>query len=140
MVSSARAKAYSALAGSFLLGALAAGAGYHVHAERRLDDAFGRDREAFEVRRVKAMRRELDLRPDQESRVLEIFRKHLPERQRLLREQMAACGAPMDAHRERIDGEIRAVLDPQQRATFDTLRVERRRERLGTPDPAVTPR
>jgi Spy/CpxP family protein refolding chaperone len=136
VVTSNRVKAYGALAGSFLLGALAAGTGYHAYAERRMDDAFGRDKDAFEVRRVRAMSRELDLLPAQEARVLEIFRKHGPERQRILREQLAACGAPMEAHRARIDGEIRAVLNETQRARFETLRAEKRREFLGIPAPS----
>lgn len=126
MVTSNRVKAYGALAGSFLLGAFAAGAGYHVVAERRLDDP-------FEVRRVKAMSRELDLRSDQETKVLDIFKKHGPERQRLLREQVATCGAPMEAHRERIDGEIRGVLDATQRGKFEAMRAAHRHRVFGTP-------
>jgi Spy/CpxP family protein refolding chaperone len=140
MVSSTRAKAYAALAGSFLLGALAAGTGYHAYAERRLDDAFGHDKDAFEVRRVKVMGRELGLRENQETRVLDILRKHAPERRRILREQMVACGAPMEAHRERIHGEIQSVLDPEQREKFEALRVEKRREFLGEPEPSAKPR
>jgi hypothetical protein len=135
MVTSTRAKAYAALAGSFLLGALAAGAGYHAVAERRMEEAFGRDKEAFETRRVKAMSREPELRPEQEAQVLEIFQKHAPERQRILREQLSTCGGPREAHRERIDGELRAVLDAPQRGKFETLRAEKRRQFLGTPEP-----
>jgi hypothetical protein len=140
MVSSTRAKAYAALAGSFLLGALAAGGGYHAVAERRMDAAFGGDRDAFEVRRVKAMSRELDLRAEQETRILEIFRRNAPERGRLLREQVATCGAPMEAHRERIDGEIRSVLYPDQRPKFEALRAEHRRRLFGGPTPSAKPR
>jgi hypothetical protein len=136
MVSSTRAKAYAALAGSFLLGALAAGAGYHAVAERRMDEAFGAGREAFEVRRVRAMRRELDLSAEQEARILEIFRRSTPERQRILREQVATCGGPMEAHRERMDGEIRAVLDAAQRGKYEALRAEKRRQFLGAPEPS----
>jgi hypothetical protein len=136
VVTSNRIKAYGALAGSFLLGALAAGAGYHAYAERRMDDAFGRDKDAFERRLVKAMSRELDLRPDQEARVTGIVRKHAPERQRILREQIATCGAPMEAHRELVDRELRAVLEGEQVSKFETLRAEKRRHFLGTPDPS----
>jgi Spy/CpxP family protein refolding chaperone len=139
MVSSTRAKAYAALAGSFLLGALAAGAGYHAYAERRMDDAFRRDKGAFETRLVKVMARELDLRSDQEARVHDLFRKYAPERQRLLREQLAACGAPMEAHRERLDAEIRSLLNAEQRGKFETLRAEKRRQFLGSPDPSGKP-
>jgi Spy/CpxP family protein refolding chaperone len=140
MVSSTRAKAYAALVGSFLLGALAAGAGYHVYAERRLDAAFGRDRDAFETRIVRTMARELDLRSDQEAQVLAVFRKYAPERQRILREQVAACGGPMEAHRERLDAEIRSLLDAEQRGKFEALRAEKRRQFLGTPDASAKAR
>lgn len=139
MVRSTRLKAYGALAGSFVLGALAAGTGYHAYAQGKLDDAFGRDKEAFEVRRTRAMSRELDLSTDQEARVLEIFRKYAPERQRILREQIAACGAPMEAHRGRVDAELRAVLDETQRGKFEAMRAEHRRRFLG-PEPSAHPR
>lgn len=138
MVRSTRLKAYGALAGSFVLGALAAGTGYHAYAQSKLDDAFGRDKEAFEVRRSRAMSRELDLDADQEARVLEIFRKHAPERQRILREQLAACGAPMEAHRERVDAEVRALLNETQREKFEAMRAERRQRLLG-PEPSARP-
>jgi hypothetical protein len=85
------------------------------------------------------MGRELDLRADQEERVLDIFRKHAPERRRILREQVAACGAPMQAHRERVDAEIRTVLDGEQRGKFETMRAEHRRRFLGTPEPRPKP-
>jgi Spy/CpxP family protein refolding chaperone len=139
MVTSNRLKAYGALAGSFLLGALAAGAGYHAYTERRLDAAFGHDREAFETRRVRAMGRELDLSEEQETRLLELFRKHAPERQRILREQMETCGAPMEAHRERIDAEINAILDAEQQKKFLMMRAEHRRRFLGA-EPSARPR
>jgi Spy/CpxP family protein refolding chaperone len=127
-------KAYAALGGSFLLGAFAAGAGYHAYAERQLSEAFG-GRGAFEVRRVKALSRELDLSSDQEAKILEIYRKDAPERQRLLRETMTTCGAPLEAHRDRIDGEIRALLEPEQRPKFEAQRAEHKRRFLGGPGP-----
>jgi hypothetical protein len=58
----------------------------------------------------------------------------------LLKEAMATCGAPMEAHRERIDAEIRAVLDPDQRPKFETLRAEHKRRFLGEPAPSAKPR
>ena len=56
-----------------------------------------------------------------------------------LREQLATCGAPMQAHRERIDAEIRTVLDAEQRGKFETMRAEHRRRFLG-PEPSAHPR
>jgi hypothetical protein len=140
MVRSNRIKAYAALGGSFLLGAFAAGAGYHAYAERQMAEAFSGDREVFEVRRVKAMSRELGLRDEQEARILEIFRRNGPERQRLWREAVATCGAPMEAHRGRIDAEIRAVMDPDQLPKFEAQRAEHRRRFLGGPEPSAKPR
>src|SRR5688572_8816452 len=100
MVSTPRAKAYFTLAGTFLLGGVVAGAAYHAYATHVNAELFSGDREAIEARRVQVMSRELELSSEQEARVREIFRRHAPERQRLMREAMESCGAAMSAHRE----------------------------------------
>ncbi|HEY3500977.1 MAG TPA: hypothetical protein VGK73_40065 [Polyangiaceae bacterium] len=137
MVTRQRLKAYLTLVGTFLLGAVCAGAGYHAYAKQESAALFAGDREAFEARRVQMLSRELDLRGEQEAQVREIFRKHAPERQRLMRETMQGCGATMEAHRERVDAEIRALLDPAQRGRFDAWRAERRKQLFAAPDPAA---
>lgn len=128
MVSTNRVKAYLALAGAFVLGGVVAGAGYHAYATQKNAELFAGDREAIEARRVEVMSRELGLSSEQEAQVRELFRRHAPERRRLMREAMQSCGAAMSAHRERLDAEIRALLDAEQRVRFEALRAERKRK------------
>lgn len=134
MVSSARLKAYALLTGTFVLGAVFAGAGYHAYALEKNAELFSGDREAFEARRVQVMTRELDLSPEQAQKVRAIFERHAPERQRLMREAMQSCGAAINAHRERIDEELRALLEPGQKSRFEALRVDRKKRWIGAPD------
>jgi Spy/CpxP family protein refolding chaperone len=130
-LTTSRVKAYLALGGMFLLGAVSSAAAYHAFARR--DDAafFSGDHSKFEARRLKAMARELDLDDAQITKVGEIFKKHADERRRLLRQEIETCGGPMNAHRERVDGEIRGVLSPEQRVRFEALHAERRRRLFG---------
>jgi Spy/CpxP family protein refolding chaperone len=133
-VSTSRFKAYAALGGMFVLGGVCSAAAYHALARRDYAEFFSGDRSTFEARRVEAMGRELSLSETQVNQVREIFQKHADERKRLLRQEMEACGGPMNSHRERIDAEIRAVLTPPQRARFETLRAERKRRLFGDPE------
>jgi hypothetical protein len=136
MVSENRVKAYLSLLGSFLLGAIAAGAGYHAYAEQKTAELFSGDREAFEARRVQALARELELDAAQTEQVRAIFKRHAPERKRLMREAMDVCGKPLDAHRERVDTEIGALLDPAQKRRFEAFHAERKLQRFGGPAPS----
>jgi len=135
-LNASRVKAYAALAGMFVLGAVCSAAAYHAVARR--DDArfFSGDPASFEARLVSALGRELDLTDEQLDRVREIFQKHASERKRLFRQEVETCGGPMNQHRERVDAEIRAVLTPPQRDRFETLRAERRRRLFGDHGPA----
>lgn len=134
-MTTSRLKAYGALAGMFVLGAVSSAAAYHAIVVREHAEFFSADSKTFEARLVEAMRRELDLDDAQRERVREIFQRHSDERRRLFRQERDTCGGPMNAHRERVDAEIRAVLTPGQRARFETLREERRRKLFGDPDP-----
>jgi len=134
MVSASRLKAYAALAGAFVLGAVCSAAAYHALAQREYAAFFSGDRDAFESRRVKALARELDLSADQEARIRDVFRQHADERKRLMRQTFETCGAAMNEHRERVDATIRDVLRPDQRPRFDELRAEHKRRLLGAPE------
>jgi len=135
-VSTSRFKAYAALGGMFVLGAVCSAAAYHAVARRDYAQFFSGDRSTFEARRVEVMGRELELSQAQVNQVREIFQKHADERKRLLRQELETCGGPLNAHRERTDAEIRAVLTPSQRARFETLRAERKRRLFGQPEPS----
>jgi Spy/CpxP family protein refolding chaperone len=141
MVTTSRLKAYGALAGMFVLGAVSSAAAYHAFARQKDAELMSGDRSNFEARLVEALGRDLDLRDDQLHAVRGIFQKHSEERRRLFRQEVETCGGPMTAHRERVDAEIRALLTPEQRGRFDTLREERRRRLFGdqNPRPSASP-
>jgi hypothetical protein len=136
VVSGNRLKAYLSLGASFLLGGVAAGAAYHGYAEQRYAELFSGDREALEARRAQALSRELGLDSEQTQQVRAIFAKHAPERKRLMRQAMDSCGGPLHAHRERIDAEIEALLDPEEKRRFEAWRAERRHQLFGAPEPS----
>jgi Spy/CpxP family protein refolding chaperone len=136
LVTTSRLKAYGALAGMFVLGAVSSAAAYHAFARRQYAELFSGDRSTFEARLVEALGRDLELRDAQLAQVRGIFQKHAAERRRLFRQEVETCGGPMTQHRERVDAEIRALLDPAQRARFETLRAERRRKLFGDPEPS----
>jgi Spy/CpxP family protein refolding chaperone len=133
-------KAFAALGGMFVLGAVSSAGVYHAMARHRDAEFFSGDRNTFEARLVDAMSRELDLSGDQTTKIRGIFQSHADERKRLLRQEMETCGGAMNAHRERIDAEIRAVLTPPQRERFEAMRLERRRRLFGDPPPIPSAR
>lgn len=139
-MSTNRVKAYAALAAAFVLGGVCSVAGYHALVQRDYARLFGGDREAFEARRIEAMTRELGLSSEQSASVREIFRRHAPERQRLMQATMSQCGAPMAEHRARIDAEVRALLSPEQRPRFEVMRAEHQRRMLGAPAASASAR
>lgn len=134
-MSSNRLKAFAALGGMFVLGAVSSAAVNHAIERRDYAEFFSGDRDSFEARRLEAMARELELSGEQTTKVGEIFRKHAEERRQILRKQMETCGGPMSEHRERIDAEIRAVLTPVQRERFEKIRAERHRRLFGDAPP-----
>lgn len=123
----------------FVLGAVCSAGAYHALARRGDAEFFSADRSSFEARRVEAMTRELDLTEEQRGKVLAVFQKHADEHRRLLRQEIETCGGPMTQHRERVDAEIRALLTPEQRTRFETLRTERRRRMFGSEPPRPSP-
>ena len=64
-----RIKAYGALAGMFVLGAVCSAGAYHAVARRGEAAMFSGDR-SFEERRVEAMSRELELSDEQRGKLL----------------------------------------------------------------------
>ena len=117
----AKLKGYGALLLVFALGILIGGAGSRALLQRRYKDLF-RDRSAvFENRRLGALARRLKLDDAQEDRVRDILGKYGKQRRVLSREIMTRCGAPLHAQKAQMDGEIRALLRPDQQARYDQL-------------------
>ena len=117
----AKLKGYGALLLVFVLGILAGGAGSRAWLQRRYAHLF-RDRSAiFEHRRLGALTRRLNLDDPQTDRVRAVMNKYGKQRQKLTREIMDRCGAPLRAEKTHMDVEIRALLRPDQQARYDEL-------------------
>jgi Spy/CpxP family protein refolding chaperone len=118
-----------------MVGGIAGAAGATAWVERGYAELLSDERrEQREVRRLRALSRELDLSAAQEDKVRSIMQAHRAEHRRLTREMFERCGEPVRKHKETIDAEIRAVLDPQQQQRFDELAaLHRERFLFGSP-------
>lgn len=125
-----RAKGYLVLGAVFVLGAAAGGAGAHAFDARRHAAVLGEGgRRLFEMRRMHALSRKLDLDATQEQKVGALFEAERAEMRALSRDMMDKCGQPLREHKAKIDAQVRAVLRPEQQKRFDEL-VDERRERM----------
>src|SRR6478735_2243420 len=113
----AKLKGYAALLAVFLLG----GAGSRAMLQRRYKSMFRDPSAVFERRRFGALAHRLKLDDAQEERVREVLGKYGKQRRALTREVMQRCGAPLRAQKSQMDGEIRALLRPDQQARYDEL-------------------
>jgi Spy/CpxP family protein refolding chaperone len=77
--------------------------------------------------------RELDLSDEQRTRIHEIFERHRPKLDAVLRDSFPLVRS---VH-ETIDGEIRQVLTPEQRVQFDQLKASRPFPPPGLPPPPL---
>jgi Spy/CpxP family protein refolding chaperone len=135
---SPKVKVYGVVLGIFVLGAGAGGAAGYAVASKRLAEALGDDRPALgDARRaVAAMSRDLDLSREQRQKVRDILERHRGENRELMRDMVDKCGGDLKSLRQRVDGEIRGVLEPTQQKRFDEL-VDKRGKHfpLGGPGP-----
>jgi Spy/CpxP family protein refolding chaperone len=139
MVIAKRGKAYAALAGVFLLGALAGGGTVWAVSQREVRAFVAGERGAFEHRRLKALSRELDLTSEQQDKISAIFEKHREEQRALMQSMSERCGEPMRAHRKKVIDEINAVLTPEQRERHEQLMREHEGRPFGFPGPMGGP-
>ena len=137
MVMSPKLKIYGIVLGIFVLGASAGGAAGYAVASKHLAEVLGDDRPGLgDARRFEAMARELDLTRDQRQRVRSIMEHHRDENRYLTRAMLEKCGEDMRELRQRVDEEIREVLDPEQEKRFKDLTEKRgKRFPLGGPGP-----
>jgi Spy/CpxP family protein refolding chaperone len=130
VVISAKLKGGLVLVGVFLLGGLAGGATARAWVQRDYAAQLtGRPGERIARRHLGALARELNLSDEQRERVRAIMDKHRSEREAVMKKLAESCGAPMREHKAKVDAEIRAVLDPEQRKRFDAL-LTKQRERF----------
>lgn len=124
--------AYLLVALAFVLGAASGGAlTYGFVKQEQIELLEDEGQGLVETRRVRALVRKLDLDDEQREKVMAIFRNAHATRKAIDDDVMARCGERLREHRAKIDGEIRAVLRPDQRERFDRL-LEKRRERMRT--------
>ena len=118
----AKLKGALVLVGVFALGALAGGAGMRIWMQQeRAEEITQGPGRRFERHHLRALERTLNLTREQRDQIEAIMQKYRPERNRLLRELSDNCGAPMKEHKQKIDSEIRALLNPDQQQRFDAL-------------------
>jgi len=118
----AKLKGALVLVGVFVLGALAGGAGMRTWMQReQAEEITQGPGRRLERRHLRALVRTLNLTRHQRDQVETIMQKHRPERDRLLQELSDNCGAPMQEHKQKIDSEIRVLLNPDQQQRFDAL-------------------
>jgi Spy/CpxP family protein refolding chaperone len=109
----------------FALGAGAGGAASFAIVRGRHARAMS-DGGAFEMRRAHGLARRLDLDASQEEKVGAILAKDGADSRGLYKDMLERCGQPLREQKERADAEIRALLRPDQQATFDAFLAERR--------------
>jgi Spy/CpxP family protein refolding chaperone len=122
-VTRARLKAYALVAGVFLLGFVAGGSASYAYAQAETRTLFTGDRQAFEQLRLQALERELDLDAAQIAKIRTIFEQHRAERERVGKQMFESCGEPVRNLRARIDGEIEAVLRPEQVTRYAAIKL-----------------
>ncbi len=82
-----------------------------------------------------AMARRLDLSREQRESIETLFEKHGPQHRAIMQDMMAKCGEGMQKEKAQLDGEIRAILTPEQQKHFDELSSRQRERLLGSPGP-----
>jgi Spy/CpxP family protein refolding chaperone len=128
MVISPKLKVYATVLGIFVLGAGAGGATGYAVASKKLADVLGGDRLAMgEARRMEALAHRLDLTSEQRRKVRGILERHRGEYRDLTEAMLDKCGDDLRDLRTRVDGEIRAVLEPDQARRFGEMMEKRGR-------------
>lgn len=114
----ARIVSVALLVGVFALGAVAGGFAMRTYQQRRwARELAGPPAHARMRFRMDALARQLGLSAAQRDRVWKIIQSHEDERRKLVE----SCAPGFRALRKEIQGEIRAVLTPDQRVRFDAL-------------------
>jgi Spy/CpxP family protein refolding chaperone len=113
----AKWKGYAVLALVFVLGAAAGGGAVYSLTQRR-HAAMLHDDHELQGRRLNALARRLDLDADQKTKIGDLLDKDREDSKTLLRD-----------HRAEVDGQIRALLRPDQQTKFDALVEERKHGR-----------
>jgi Spy/CpxP family protein refolding chaperone len=130
MVSATKLKLYGVVLGIFTLGAGAGAAAGYAVASKHVAEVLGDERPgANEARRFEGLSAKLDLSGEQRDKVREIMRRHRDQNRELTKTMFEKCGSELHDLRTRVDDEIRAVLDEEQKQRFNKL-MEKRKHRF----------
>jgi Spy/CpxP family protein refolding chaperone len=112
----------------FVCGALVGGAGVKVWMQRKvIDDLTAGPGRRFTRHSLRHFADQLNLTADQRDRVIRILEAHRPEMERIREQLSQSCAQPLREHKRKIEGEIRAVLTPEQRERFNALMAKQHR-------------
>lgn len=130
MVSPGKLKIYAIVTGIFVLGAGAGGAAGYAVASKKVAQLLREERPGLsEVRRFESLASELDLNREQRDQVRGIMERHRDQNRQLSQAMFEKCGGELKELRQRVDTEIRQVLDEKQRQRFAEL-IEKRGHRF----------
>lgn len=119
-------KIYGIVAGIFVLGAGAGGAAGYAVASKKVAEVLREGRsDAADNRRFEGLASQLDLNREQRQKVRAIMDRHRDEHRQLTQAMFEKCGDDLKALRERVDAEIRGVLDEKQQKRFGELMEKR---------------
>jgi hypothetical protein len=126
-VVSSRLRAYLMIAGFFALGAVGGAAAGRAYTQRELAlGVFSGDRQTREAMFLDALSHELQLSDEQREQVADLHRRFQGKRKELRRTQCEPCSKAMDDLHQAMDGEMSAVLDPDQTARWREMVARRR--------------
>ncbi|MBK9259973.1 MAG: hypothetical protein IPM54_09075 [Polyangiaceae bacterium] len=128
--------AAAAFVGVFVLGAVAGAGGTRAYMFKEFGSPFdGPPREVRSRLRIQAMRRQLDLSPDQVTKIKTILQDAEEEHEKALK----PCRDEMEAVRKRVDEKIIESLDPAQATKFREFSEKMHKRRGRGPFPHAHP-
>lgn len=126
-MSSARVRVYLAFLAVFVLGAVFGGAAIYAHTRPEYEALANDDSgDARERRRLAAFRREIGLDDAQADQVTRIVQRYRPERRHAIRSVFDQCGKPARDLKQKMEAEITALLNAEQRRRFEALQQTQR--------------
>jgi Spy/CpxP family protein refolding chaperone len=121
-----RLKGYALVFATFLLGAATGGGVAYASLQHHYARIFRDHPDMMDSRRFGALARKLDLDDQQRERVHGIMQRYAEDRRNLMREMFAQCGDKVRAAQDKLDGDMKATLRPDQLSRYEAIAKERR--------------
>jgi Spy/CpxP family protein refolding chaperone len=139
MVKPAGMQVYALLCAVLLLGSVIGAGATYAYLRRPAEITATQDSPRVRREKIDALSKELDLNDAQRAKVEGILEASQQERMRRMRVMHETCGEPVREHKKRVDGEIRAVLTPEQQKRFDVLAEKQDRKYFPKSDASAAP-